>query len=408
MAIDIDDIEDFIHQMGRGILHYQVNAQARELDTVFKSKKLTGGSSGVVEVMENNGFNGGVVTDGQTMPARGSSTPRRGQYLPGQVHTSLQFGFAALHTMGEAAQGSDVVEGNLMEAAKQGARLLSRLLVDNESIVCNATNIPTLPTTTAGTTLVAASPGIWREGQLYDIRAAGVLEEVVRCVAVAWDPQAGVANVTIVRNLTAFGSPGTHTWATTDTLSLFGSQAADVPLVSVSELAASSGTQYGITATSTWQGNQNDLAGAAISEADLVDMRDQIEIRCGESADFILAGPTAHSRIGQLLVGQRRFSGTDTLQAGRPELQFDGVTVLRSTNMDNNKILFVNSDYCKMHEFRELGFSAEGSIGKGGPARGRYAHRSETVNSYYVNMDGLYNVYCNKRSALGKILNVGS
>ena len=405
MTVDpllLSDMNDFIAEFGDKIVTEQVNHAAKEFqvldildipDEEGRVNPLDAGNTSITQLAD-----GGDTTDGDNV------VPEKGVYAPNYFYGSFSLGRGIAKLGVGARYGVNMLATNLSNLSARMTRQMARAVIGNKVLDVDATLAAAVGSAT--TSFTTSNFAGFRVGQAYDIydTNVGSVTETFLVTSIVHDPDAGEATITVTRDITS-GTP--VDWAAGDEIWQRGGKTVASTMVSLKDLAATSGSIYGLTADGEWIGNEADANGASFDDQKLRDLATQIEMRCDEMFNLALVSLRARDSYVNDLVGQRRFSPGDkwdSLGSQAQDPEFMGQRVVASANVDPEDVFLLNTMYTKIHRFVPLHVDGDHSIG-GKPAN-NYLQPVQGKFRYLVEMIGALNVRCEKRASVGRYTNI--
>jgi hypothetical protein len=404
MAITVSDISALVGRYGNERVEEQVNLNAPYMNMVDKLKQP--GLVGIVNIKKGGLDSTGWIADSGTLPLGDSVQPEQGTYLPKFMYSRLLIPRGAATLSTGKKDGINIVFEQLDTCGADLARQACSGLI-NDTTLFTIDTAAAGSLATAGTTFVAPRSAPFRVGQILERRdndTAQTLEEYMRVTNVAIDDDGVSHTITVDRSISVFssGNGAAGVPAVGDTLHALGAFA-NAP-VSLSEVADSTGTVYGHTATGDWSGNEK-AAGGNLTVQQMRDMDTVAARRRGQRTDFVLANSRTRQLYSDTLLDQRRYHGGGKMDAtGGVEIDFEGKPVKVDENVSDDTLFGVKKSDIKIHEFVPFGTDGDGEA-KNSNSKG-HVQVSQSTFDYDSQMWGAVNTRCTRRNGLWKITGI--
>lgn len=333
----------------------------------------------------------GMVNDNGTLPDGGETSPKAGNYNPAFFLNVINIPRGAAKVIASKADGINLVMRQMKASGKGLGRQLGRAIF--------ATNLGS-PTTTvtanSSSTFDIADPSGIRVGMAIEVYSGSTFIERIRVtkVAIPVDPN---DDATVSFTGGGTGSTAANSWTTSYTLHIRGSFDSEwVPLTDVH----ADEDLYSISKdTAEWQGNLQTSVGELTING-MKAFSTLIKTRSGEGWDCLVANSVNCQRYTEMLDSNVRFTqGSAKRDAQGMHYEFQGKPICEDNNCRRGDLFFHNQDDVLLHQYWDF----EPEVADGGQvlvSRTRYA--------YEVQVDGAFNIRCERRNSSGRMSGITS
>lgn len=415
----IDDLEDFVREDGRNVIHQQAGfvqntlafslPMEEDYDVPPASKRLARpvalkkgvGKETRVNVVYGGAGSFGTYDDNAARPEGVGVTVSGANKLPVLVGDTLKFSLSEI----ELADGSDesTIDKFITTAKAHGSMVGAYLA---RSIINPIVDEPAADVAAGATTMTVQVVNGYIVGAKYEVRldSTGALIGTFR-----------VADISIAFDLTAvitFESALTFTIDVSEhSIYLLGQGDSGKRLGSIADATDSTVALYGLNETTQFPAGLSTSIGGAFSNADAKKMH-SIIVSQGNVPSHWLTSPHGRDRILNAQQDNVRFIAGDMKHKWDPfndsaVPEFNGTPVIACPQADDSTIDLGDFDFIEFREHVPYGPRQVSGAGKAEMGKGALLE-SEDSFSYKLRMHGFYSTVITKRRAFGRLTNVTS